>query len=255
MSRNQYALAIIFLALVQTMAQAQTFNVLYYLSGSSGIWPEAGLIQDASGNLYGTATYGGDGCGDDSCGVVFMLDTNGKETVLHNFAGPDGDMPEAPLLRDDKGNLYGTTAAGGNSNQGAVFKIDTAGNETVLHSFVSKDGCQPRQGLIMDEAGNLYGTTSACGNVAHGSGTIFRLSKNGEYAVLHNFAGSPSDGAAPDYGRLTLDTAGNLYGVTFEGGNETNCSNYYVGCGVLYKLSKDGKFVILHRFAGGTSDG
>src|ERR1700733_1325531 len=117
------------------LAPAQTFTVLYSFTGGPDGWgPYAGLIQDPSGNLYGTTSLGGDsdctpgyGYG---CGVVFKLDTAGTETVLHTFSGsPDGTNPVAPVIRDKVGNLYGTSSYGGSSGNGTVFKIDTAGNE------------------------------------------------------------------------------------------------------------------------------
>jgi len=81
--------------------------------------PQAGLIQDAVGNLYGTTYYGG-AFGN---GVVFKLDTTGVETVLHTFTGKaDGSNPAGPLVRDKAGNLYGTTT-GFSSGSGTVFKI------------------------------------------------------------------------------------------------------------------------------------
>src|SRR5271165_6041016 len=86
--------------------------------------PEAGLVQDTQGNLYGT-TIGG---GAHGSGTVFKLDTTGKETVLHSFTGTkgDGSAPQAGLVRDMQGNLYGTTTSGGASGHGTVFKLASA---------------------------------------------------------------------------------------------------------------------------------
>ena len=86
------------------------------------------MIRDAAGNLYGTTLQGGDvvNCNSpDGCGVVFRLDTSGKETVLHTFTGADGEFPDAGVIRDTAGNLYGTTADGGgpNGGYGVVFKL------------------------------------------------------------------------------------------------------------------------------------
>ena len=93
-------------------AQAQTFTVLYnFASGSSdGIYPEAGLVRDAAGNLYGTATQGGTS----GYGTVFKIDMSGTETALHSFTGiADWKYPAAGLVPDAAGNLYGTTEVGG----------------------------------------------------------------------------------------------------------------------------------------------
>jgi uncharacterized repeat protein (TIGR03803 family) len=243
------------------LAQGQTFATLYnFAGGSDGNGPIGGVIRDSAGNLYGAANAGGDlNCPNNplGCGAVFEVTTDGTETVLYNFAGPpsDGAFPSTTVTRDKAGNIYGTTYYGGSSGQGTVFKIDTHGNEKVLYSFTgSSDGCLPDQGLVRDSAGSLYGTTygkldGQC--FSSNYGTIFKLGSAGDFTVLHTFAGPPSDGGSPSGGHLTMDKAGNLYGVTGDGGG-TAC---LYGCGVLYELSKKGKFRMLHSFAGGTSDG
>jgi uncharacterized repeat protein (TIGR03803 family) len=114
------ALSVVLLpAVIATpLGQAQTFNVLYNFPGSSdGGNPYAGVVRDATGNLYGTA-FGG---GSFNLGVVFKVDKNGTETVLHNFTGgADGGYPFAGLVRDTAGNLYGTTYYGGSFSGGTV---------------------------------------------------------------------------------------------------------------------------------------
>jgi uncharacterized repeat protein (TIGR03803 family) len=152
-------------------------TVLYsFAGGTDGSEPEAGLIQDAAGNLYGTTHYGGEHSCNDGCGTVFKLDPAGVETLLYQFTGnPDGGSPISNLVEDAAGNLYGTTLYGGSSGKGIVFKVDTAtGAETVLHSFRGQDGAGPQAGLIRDAKGNLYGTTPEGGG--NGFGAIFRLS-------------------------------------------------------------------------------
>jgi len=226
-------------------AQAQTFTTLHnFTDGADGGKSTTAVIQDKSGKLYGTTDNGGSGYG-----VVFEVNTAGAETVLYTFTGgADGSVPVAAVLRDSKGNLYGTTFWGGAYCYcGVMFKLDTAGNETVLHSFGnSSDGAYPAQGLVMDKAGSLYGTTNGTGSGDY-YGTIFKLDSAGNETILHNFAGGASDGAYPDGGHLTMDKAGNLYGLASAGG--------MTGKGVLYELSKKGTFTILHSFAGGKSDG
>jgi len=223
-------------------AQAQTFTVLYNFTGSSdGAYPYAILLRDAAGNLYGTTEVGGSGNG-----VVFKVDTSGKETVLYSFTGgADGGYPFAGVVRDKSGNLYGTTEAGGSSALGTVFKVDTSGTETVLHSFAggTTDGCYPYGGLLRDKAGNLYGTTADCG--ASSVGTVFKIDTSGAETVLHSF--TVSDGGYPFYTSLLMDKKGNLYGVTSSGGTS--------GEGVVYKLSKSGTLTVLHSFTGGATDG
>jgi uncharacterized repeat protein (TIGR03803 family) len=158
-----------------------TETVLHEFIGgpTDGANPYAGLIRDAAGNVYGTTYYGGPNCLPGSaCGTLFMLDTTGAETVLHAFTGfPDAANPYGGVVRDQAGNLYGTTVNGGSASYGTVFKLDTTGTETVRHSFTggAADGRYPYAGLVRDAAGNLYGTTSFGG--AFGKGTIFKLSR------------------------------------------------------------------------------
>jgi uncharacterized repeat protein (TIGR03803 family) len=227
------------------LAQAQQhFTVLYnFTGGQDGAWPFAGVIQDPAGNLYGTTYEGGTG----GYGVVFRLDTAGTESVLHSLAGPssDGSYPVTAVVRDTKGNFYGTSIYGGSYDHGTVVKINAAGHEKVLYSFSGgSDGCYPQQGLIMDKAGTLYGSTDACGS--SGNGTIFKVDRAGNFTLLHSFTRGWLDGANPQFGHLTMDISGNLYGVTELGGAND--------AGVLYELSKKGKLTVLHSF-GGANDG
>ena len=163
-------------------------------------------------------------------GVVFKLDTRGKETVLHSFAGgTDGQYPWAGLVRDSDGGLYGTTFYGGASNYGVVFKVDAAGTETVLYSFTGgADGGNPTAGVIRDSAGNLYGTTNIGGAPGMGYGVVFELDMAGTETVLHTFTGGA--GGANPVGGLIRDTAGNLYGTTQDGGSGS-------GVGLVFELT------------------
>jgi uncharacterized repeat protein (TIGR03803 family) len=141
-----------------------------FADGSDGSGPKAGLVRDSVGNLYGT-TYSGGAAG---YGTVFKLAPSGKETVLYSFTGgADGINPEAGLVRDTFGNLFGTTYGGGAPGYGTVFKVDTTGREIVLYRFAPGAGMVPRAGLIRDAGGNFYGTTSSGGS---GGGTVFKLS-------------------------------------------------------------------------------
>jgi uncharacterized repeat protein (TIGR03803 family) len=193
-------------------------------------------------NLYGTAyaegTY--------QCGVVFKVDANGNETVLHEFMGgaSDGEAPFSSLLLDKAGNLYGTTELGGTYGSGTVFKLEPSGKLILLYSFTgSVDGAIPAGGLIRDKLGNFYGTTEEGGS--SGAGNVFRLSKKGKLTTLHSFNGT--DGMFPTWTNLIRDKQGNIFGVTLQGG----ASNF----GVVYKLNQKGKFTLLHSFTGGTNDG
>jgi uncharacterized repeat protein (TIGR03803 family) len=209
-------------------------TVLYrFAGGTDAQFPTAGLVRDASGNLYGATPVGGAS----NKGAVFKVDPAGNETVLYNFTGgADGWAPQGTLVLDAAGNLYGTTQGGGASMQGTVFKLDTAGKETVVYSFTGPpDGAHPVAGLVQDGAGNLYGTTPV--GCAFGAGTVFKVDATGTETVLHSFTGN-ADGGSPEAG-LILDGAGNLYGTTTMGG-ALNClggQNNPVGCGAVFKLS------------------
>jgi uncharacterized repeat protein (TIGR03803 family) len=237
------------------LAAAQTFKVLYSFAGypTDGAQPAAGLLMDSAGNLYGTTRYGGnhEGCpGKEQCGAVFKLDTNGAETVLYNFTGPDGSNPTSNLIMDAEGDLYGTTEFGGlvqdcvdleYAGCGVVFKL-SGSKETVLHRFCSvgncTDGAEPWRGLVMDASGALYGTTNAGGSV--GGGVAFKLVGKKE-TVLHSYTGG-KDGNYLTSG-LLLDAKGNLYGTDAFGG-DIDC-----GCGVVFKLTGK-QLTVLHSFKG-----
>jgi uncharacterized repeat protein (TIGR03803 family) len=151
-------------------------TVLYeFQGGSDGGESDADLVLDPKGNLYGTTLF----YGTHGYGVVFKLDKADNETVLYPFTGgSDGGYPYAGLVRDAKGNLYGTTVNGGSSSScyqgcGVVFKVDKASNESVLHSFSLSDGSAPTANLIRDGKGNLYGT--AAGGGTYNYGVVFKL--------------------------------------------------------------------------------
>jgi uncharacterized repeat protein (TIGR03803 family) len=159
-------------------AQSYKFEVLHAFHGKDGAGP-VGVLRDASGNLYGTAGGGTGSCRNRTCGVAFKLNQSGKPIWVHSFNGGDGLAPLAGLLRDEAGNLYGTTYYGGKLNQcsdfgcGTVFKLSPEGRETVQHIFAgSPDGQWPEAPLAEDSAGNLYGTTLKGGK--SGRGTVFR---------------------------------------------------------------------------------
>ena len=153
-----------------------TLNVLHNFTGPDGAVPHGVLITDAAGNLYGTTHNGGTS----GYGTVFQLTPSGALNVLHSFiGGGDGAYPEAGLIADMAGNLYGTTYGGGPGGQGTVFQLTPAGTLYVLYSFTGgSDGGRPGADLIADAAGNLYGTTSSGGATAScpgGCGTVFEL--------------------------------------------------------------------------------
>jgi len=225
-------------------AHGQSEIVLHnFGSLQNGGNPSAGLIRDSAGNLYGTASA--DGSGD--AGVVFRVDTSGHQTVLYSFSGgADGGDPQAGVIADSAGNLYGTTYYGGASGFGVVYKLDSTGLETVLHSFTGgADGANPEAGVVRDSGGNLYGTTYR-GGVGLG-GVVYELDAAGQETVLHSFtSGSGDSGGASPYAGVILDSGGNLYGTTLLGGG---------GAGVVYSLKADGDFAVLHEFTNTDGNG
>ncbi len=205
-------------------------------NGTDGSQPQAGLIMDKTGNLYGTTFSGGS----DSMGTVFELRSAGggfTESVLFSFDGTDGEFPTADLIMDAGGNLYGTTQNGGSFSEGTVFELTPhAGGtwtESILWNFDpgstgTKDGIEPVAGVIMDAGGKLFGTTALGGaNFKDGAsiddgGTAFMLTPpatvGGSWteSILWNF-GKGKDGVDLG-GGLIADKAGNLYGTTRHGG-------------------------------------
>jgi uncharacterized repeat protein (TIGR03803 family) len=213
-----------------------------------GVGLQGGLVRDPAGNLYSTTVAGGA----NDIGTVFKLDSSGKETVLHSFAGPEGSYPYAGLIRDAGGNLYGTTLGDVHCTYGCgtVFKLDRAGKVTLLYSFKGgTDGAQPYGGLVRDNEGNLYGTTLAGGSSncdGEGCGIAFRLDMNGKETILHIFTGGSDGGNVFD--GLVRNSAGNLYGTTSSGGSSPEY-------GIVFKLDPSGQETVLYNFTGGTDGG
>jgi uncharacterized repeat protein (TIGR03803 family) len=155
-------------------------------------------------------------------------------TTLASFGGPDGSRPEADLIFDVAGDLFGTTAYGGTAGEGTVFEITKvasvyASAPTTLASFTGANGKTPLGGLIADAAGDLFGVTEFKGDR---DGTVFEIVKTADgYAsaptTLAEFAGA--DGKWPS-GGLIADAAGDLFGTTHEGGG--------IGYGSVFEISK-----------------
>jgi len=274
----------VFAVLWMVMAFAQGASaewkekVLYSFQGlpNDGAYPAGGMVSDKAGNFYGATGWGGGSVmecpGIAQCGIVYQLKPpteKGRpwaETVLYIFKGVnynDGNTPQGGEIFDQAGNLYGTTAYGGNGpcqlfgdrvGCGTVFELippkEKGGKwtEKVLHSFQGrKDGYFPWGDLTFDSAGNLYGATQYGGG--YGScnapyyqycGTVFKLSppkaKGGKWTeqVLYAFK-SGTDGANPN-GGLIFDGKGALYGTTVYGGNQACGSSSGVGCGTVFEL-------------------
>jgi len=215
-------------------------TVLYSFSGSSdGGYPSAGVTLDLFGNLYGTTAYGGS----TGYGVVFKVDRHNNESVLYSFTGgTDGGIPNAGVVLDLFGNLYGDTIEGGEAGLGAVFKLNPNGHETVLYGFPASDGANPQAGVVQDSVGNLYGTTNGGGS--HAAGIVYKIDTSGHKTDLYQFTGG-TDGGNP-FGGVILGTDGNLYGAAGGAGQ--------YNAGLLYKMDLSGNETVLYSFTGG-SDG
>ena len=255
---------------------------VFELSPGSGGWAYTviydsysgpGLLTDGLGDLYGSM-----GLGEKKAGAGAELSPGSDGwvyTQLYSFCSQqncvDGyDMP-APPIWDGKGNMFGTTAEGGNARSpcynssgcGVIFEMtpndDGTWTYNVLHRFASSptDGQRPFAGLVMDTAGNFYGSTAAGGRYGrrdggYGNGTVFKFAfANGHWkeTVLYDFP-KHSDGTNPGY-QMAFDKEGDLYGVAAAGGL-VDCGGYE--CGVVFKLSpqKNGKwkYSVVHKFAG-----
>jgi uncharacterized repeat protein (TIGR03803 family) len=197
-----------------------------------GFTPDAGLIMDTSGNLYGTASAGGAF----GVGTVFEL-AHGSSTVtpLASFNDTNGANPYGGLIMDASGNLYGTTTVGGASQDGTVFELaHGSGTISMLALFNYSDGANPQGGLVMDSSGNLYGTTRAGG--ANFAGTIFEVAKgSGTITTLASFNGT-TGGAVSG---LVMDASGNLYGTTQSQGANSDGSVFELahGSGTITTLA------------------
>jgi uncharacterized repeat protein (TIGR03803 family) len=214
-----------------------TLSTLALFTGTNGSQPYAGLIADASGNLYGT-TYRG-GASDD--GTVFELanDANHTLSTLATFNGLNGNGPAAGLIMDANGNLYGTTyvgGVGGANIRGTVFEVANNANHllTTLAMFNGTNGANPYCTLIADAGGNLYGTTPHSGTF--GDGTVFEVANNANHTLTTLATFNGTDGAGPFAG-LIADASGNLYGTTHSGGANNDGTVFEVAKDVNHTLS------------------
>lgn len=258
MRKTVLCFVVVILSWCLALGQAN-FKVLWNFGENfkDGIYPTGTLIFDSAGNLYGTASEGGN-----SQGSVFELSPNQdgtwSETVLYTFCPPgsgcaDGADPETGLVQDSAGNLYGSTYFGGNQcpsgnvTCGVIFELSPplvpGGDWTYanLHTFCANtctDGGHPSGQLILDSSWNLYGTTGFFGSEHGHGGTVFELSRSNGWAitVLHTFCSLGHDNVCPDGASpaagLTFDNSGNLYGTTIVGGSTNS-----IGTGTVYELS------------------
>ncbi len=223
-----------------------TLADLYSFNGQDGRNPEAGVVQDIDGNLYGTTELG--------AGTIFKMAPDGTLLWSFSFGGTNGFGPVGELVEGKDGNFYGLTAYGGTNFPdmnmgGTVFKVTPDGALTNIYYFSdivnnkefvtgpNDDGSGPCS-VILGKDGYLYGATMGGGE--HGAGTIFKMSTNGSLLTLYSFGtttnedGNPTDGAWAKY--LMQASGGDLYGTAFCGGDSDNVGNG--GFGTVFKLSR-----------------
>jgi uncharacterized repeat protein (TIGR03803 family) len=225
-------------------------NTIAAFRGTNGCICESGLAWGPDGALYGTTTRGGVGFPNEPRhGTVFRVTTNGGLSTLFVFNGTNGSMPSGKLLLASDGNFYGTTQLGGSgyngnyySGFGTIFRMTPVGDLTTLAEFEGTNGANPSMKLVQGEDGWIYGGTAGfyfgqppTNRSPHG--LIFRCSTNGVLETIHEFSGL--DGSWP-VGRL-LETNGQFYGTTYEGGDY----NY----GTAYLLGTNGTLTTLAHFA------
>jgi uncharacterized repeat protein (TIGR03803 family) len=214
-------------------------SVIYPFYNTDGNNPMSGLVRDSAGNLYGTTNSG-----------VYELSPNGSGGWSQSFIY--NDYVFGGLAIDASGNLYGVDqggVAGGN-----VFKLvfDQSSHSwipTIIHAFSAlPDGQLPYGQPVVDSAGNVYGTTSAGGKYNYG--TVWKLTlvttgaEAGTYKekILHAFV-SPTTGDYP-YAGVILDSTGNIYGTTNQGGKYSgsceNSNEATPACGTVFELKVSG---------------
>lgn len=223
---------------------AETILHTFTSSPSDGAYPFGPVILDAKGNIWGTTSSGGR----HGYGTIFRISSGGVEAIVHSFdpSTGDGDTPFSGLVVDRHGNFYGTTTAGGTYNAGIVFELTSKGVYSILYNFGSNagDGNTVNSSVILDAEGNVYGVTVLGGS--SNNGIVFKLTPGSPWTetILYNFGGySQSDGSQPS-GPLVIDSEGNLYGTTYQGGN------YFLNAGTVFEVSPAGYETVLYDFVG-----
>lgn len=231
------------------------YTALHYFGGGrpNPLFAYTGVTEGPDGYLYGTTHNGGSA----NKGTIYRIALDGSNfSILHEFAGDEGENPQGKLVVGTDGLLYGTTMMGGANNRGAVYRISTSGAYELLYSFprlgafnnqglaVNSMGANPRAGLLLAADGHFYGTAYQGGEVGYGS--VYRVTLAGEVSLVHSFAGPSFGGGYPISG-LTQDAEGNFYGTTERGG--------YLQRGSAWRLTPDGTFQLLHGFIGSSIDG
>jgi uncharacterized repeat protein (TIGR03803 family) len=226
------------LGTVFKITAAGTLTNLYQFGGTNGASPLAALVQASDGLFYGTTFAGGT----NNAGTVFKITSAGVLTTLYQFSGgADGGQPDSKLVQGTDGNLYGTTASGGLSNNcingcGTVFKITPAGALTTLYRFDGSDGSFPHGGIVPGNDGDFYGTTYTGGG--GGFGTVYKITGTGGFTPLQTFSVPPGGRFA--LAGLALGCDGNFYGATTSDGSSNS--------GALFMITPTGALTTFDVF-------
>ena len=247
-----FLLVLLLMVATSQVTQAQTFAVLHtFTNTNDGSAPIGGVSVDLSGNVYGSATLGGDytpACAPLGCGIIFQLRHRGSGWILqplYSFqGGSDGAYPEAPVVRNEDGSFYSTSSSGGPYGLGTVFRLQPPPSacktalcpwtKTQVYGFMGVDGYgnAPIGALILS-SGEIYGVSVGGGSPPY-DGTVYDLMPNGDgwtHSVLYSSLESPEGG-------VILDHSGNLYGTCAVGGANNH--------GFVYQLVRSGSTWILN---------
>lgn len=220
------------------------FTLVKVFSAEDGTFPSA-LIQDAQGKVYGTTNQGG---GRRIKGTVFSVSPSGDFTRLLGVrTALDVTWPAGGLTWGPDGFLYGLGSSGYSTRTtggaGSLYRIrpDGTGFQRMVSFQTPSQGYGPMGELLLASDGWLYGVTYQGGQ--HGQGTVFRWNpSDGSFALVHEFAGGPGEGANPS-GGLVQGADGALYGVTASGGSAGSGL-----VGTVYRLTLAGQYTLLHSF-------
>lgn len=203
-----------------------------------GAGPQAGVVFDNAGDLYGT-TQGGGSTRNLGHGTFYLLSpgSNGwtEKVLLGGVPIQNGGTPLGGVTLDSRGYGYSTFSSGGAASDGGVFRYGFMNGKSITFSFNGSNGQTPSAGVLLDGVhAALYGTTFVGG--ANACGTVFSLEAPLQESVLYSFGSQPSfaDGCGP-LASVIEDKSGNLYGTTKIGGTSTNCQ---FGCGVVFEVTR-----------------
>jgi uncharacterized repeat protein (TIGR03803 family) len=203
----------------------------YTTDGSN---PLGSLLLMEDGDLVGSTSSGGA----NNFGTVFTYNSDSGLIKIHDFSLPlEGSGPNGSIISGS--DFFGVTASGGLFNTGVFYTNGLNGVRTKIYDFNgTADGQNPNGEIIEVEDGIFYGTLRFGG--PNSAGTVYSLTENGEFELLHAFDGS-TNGQFP-YSGVLAHSDGNLYGTTINGGNN--------GDGIIYRITQEGSFEKLHDLFG-----